>query len=126
MTSSLNFPVPDSIKANGQRFFIVTTAAADRTRVKLWRAKGYEVIFCGTSRWVEGASLTALLIEHGYRSVYLQAGPLIANSMLADGLLSRLYLTISHQLLGGDPHFTLGDGPELGLASRLDLQASVF
>lgn len=126
ISHSLNFPVPTSLKTHRQAFYIVTTTAADRTRVKLWRSKGYEVIFSGGGRWVEGEPLVAVLAELGVRSVYLQAGPLIAGALLRDGLLNRLYLTFSHQLLGGDGAFTLGTGPELSEAGRLTLESLYF
>jgi riboflavin biosynthesis pyrimidine reductase len=42
-----------------------------------------------------------ILAERGYRCLYLLAGPQMLETVLRDGSLSRLYLTMTHQLIGG-------------------------
>ena len=126
ISSSLTFPLPASLKAHQQRFCIVAPHCADRTKLKLWRSKGLQIVLAGDGPDVDGAALLTVLQELGVRSVYLQAGPLIAASLLRERLLSRLYLTTSHQLLGGDPCFSLGAGAALQGGGQLRLRSLFF
>jgi riboflavin biosynthesis pyrimidine reductase len=57
----------------------------------------------------------------GFRSLYLLAGPRMLETMLRDGRLSRLYVTIAHCLVGGEAFHTLIAGPELGAGGQLRL-----
>jgi riboflavin biosynthesis pyrimidine reductase len=122
VSSSLNFPIPASVKKHRQRFYIVTTEAADRTRAKIWRDKGFELIFAGKGELVEGKPLGDALVELGFRSVYLQAGPLLLGALLGAGLLNRLYLTLSHQIIGGEVFHTMIASAPLGQAGQLKLR----
>jgi riboflavin biosynthesis pyrimidine reductase len=79
------------------------------------------VVRAGTGRAVEGAPLVRALAERGLRSLYLLAGPRMLETMLRDGVLSRLYLTIAHRVLGGAAFHTMAAGSELGPAGRLRL-----
>ena len=47
----------------------------------------------------------------------------LIETMLRDGMLSRLYLTLAHCLAGGEGFHTMIAGPELGPAGRLRLAA---
>ncbi len=122
-SASLDFPVPPSLARHGQRVLIATGATAPKDRRERWGAQGYEVIVAGKDRWVEGAPLTRALAARGCRSLFLLAGPRMLETMLRDGMLDRLYLTLVHRLLGGERFHTLIDGPELGAAGRLRLAA---
>lgn len=122
-SASLDFPMPPSLARHGQRVMIATGAAAAPDKVAEWHARGYEIIIAGQSRSVEGGALTRALGDRGFRSLFLLAGPRMLETMLRDGMLSRLYLTIVHRLLGGAPFHSLISGPELGVAGRLRLAA---
>jgi riboflavin biosynthesis pyrimidine reductase len=122
-SASLDFPVPPSLARHGQRVLIATGAAAPAEKRDRLRARGYEVIVAGRDRWVEGAPLTRVLGDRGFRSLFLLAGPRMLETMLRDGVLDRLYLTLAHCLLGGDHFHGLIAGPELGPAGRLRLAA---
>jgi hypothetical protein len=43
--------------------------------------------------------------------------------MLRDAVLSRLYITLPHRLLGGESFRSMIEGPELQAAGRLKLAA---
>ena len=120
-SASLDFPLPDSIKQHAQTIHIATGRAADRQRVRYWKAKGYDVIYAGKGELVEGTPLVSALAGLGYKSVYLVAGPQMLDAMLRDRQLSRLYLTITHQVVGGESFHSLTPGPVLGPAGRLQL-----
>ena len=59
---------------------------------------------------VEAAPLLDLLNNKGLRAIYLAAGPILLESTLRDCRLDRLYLTLSHQLIGGDRFQTMIPG----------------
>ena len=78
----------------------------------------------GPGPWVRARDAVEALAARGYRRLYLQTGPRMLESALRDRVLARLYLTISHRLVGGGRFDTMvrGDAP-LGAAGRLRLSA---
>jgi riboflavin biosynthesis pyrimidine reductase len=125
-SGSLDFPVPDSIEAHGQPLYIATGEGADRARVRAWQEQGFKLIFAGSSRMVEGAPLVDALGRLGYKCLYLLAGPHMLDTMLRDGRLARLYLTLTHRLLGGEHFHTMIPGPPLGAAGYLNLRTLYY
>ena len=119
-SASLDFPLPESVQIQRQCLHIATTSAADPDKIKIWRERSQEVFILGRD-YVEGRPLLDFLGQQGYRSAYLLAGPQILETMLRDGVLSRLYLTLSHQLIGGTQFHSLIAGQELGHAGTLQL-----
>lgn len=122
-SESLDFPVPDSVQAHAQTLYIATGQGADPHRVRAWQRRGFEVIMAGRGGAVEGGALVEALAGRGYQSLYLVAGPRMLDTMLRQGRLSRLYLTLTHQILGGEWFHTLVNGPRLGPAGHLRLQS---
>jgi riboflavin biosynthesis pyrimidine reductase len=122
-SATLDFPMPPSLAQHGQRILVATGAAAPADKLAELRARGYEVVVAGQGRYVEGAPLTRALGARGFRSLFLLAGPRVLETMLRDRVLSRLYLTIAHCLLGGTAFHSLIAGPELGSAGRLRLSS---
>lgn len=122
-SASLDFPMPESVVRADQRVLIATGRQAPPDRVEALRARGYPVIIAGDGAFVEGAPLVRELGRLGFRSVYLLAGPRMLSTTLRDGVLSRLYLTIVHRLMGGESFHTMATGPELGSAGRLRLSS---
>ncbi len=122
VSASLDFPLPQALNDCPQRKIIVTGADADRQRMAAWRRRGLDVLTAGAGENVEGAPLRAVLAAAGYRTVYLLAGPTLFSALLRDGCLSRLYLTVTHQLLGGQYFDTLTRGPALGAGLNLRLR----
>lgn len=120
-SSSLEFPDPAPFIQAGQRVWIATGASGDPARIRGWRDAGYEVLQCGAGR-VEAGPLTATLGALGYRSIYLIAGPEMLETMLRAGCLSWLFLTLSHQLLGGEHFRTKIYGDPLGNKGALRLR----
>jgi riboflavin biosynthesis pyrimidine reductase len=91
--------------------------------VENWRDRGHEVLVAGQGSSVEARPLTAALGELGYRSLFLLTGPRMLEAALREGVLSRLYLTLVHRILGGESIQTMISGPRLGAAGRLRLGA---
>lgn len=125
-SASLDFPLPDSIQEHRQTCYIATGQKADPARVDHWRRQGFEVIFAGEGLRVEGIPLAQALGEKGLRSLYLIAGPEMLDTMLRGGQLGRLFLTITHQLLGGLAFRTLSPGLEFGSTGHLKLKSLYY
>ena len=126
VSRTLDFPVPPSLQQHEQPVHIITSEGAPADRVALWRDHGCEVVFAGSRASVEGAPLIRTLGARGYARLYLLAGPQMLETVLRDGSLSRLYLTLTPQLIGGEMFHTLTKGPRLGRAGRLQLRTLYF
>jgi riboflavin biosynthesis pyrimidine reductase len=124
-SESLDFPLPPSLAAHGQRVLLFTGANAPERKVAAWESQGLEVIRAGQGDGVEGGPLTEALGERGFRSLFLLSGPRMLETMLRDRRLARLYITIAHRLLGGAEFRSLIEGPALGEAGELAL-ASLY
>lgn len=125
-SASLDFPMPASIREQGQTCMIATGSQADPSRIAFWRNQGYEVICAGREAMVEGEPLVRVLGQRGYRTLYLIAGPHMLDAMIRDGRLDRLFETITHQLMGGFTFRTVSPGPELGLFGHLKMRSLYY
>ena len=125
-SASLDFPMPPSLSTSGRRVIVATGAATPADERDRLRARGYEVVAVGRDRWVEGAALIPALAGFGFRSIFLLAGPRMLDTMLRGGVLSRLYLTMVHRLLGGERMDTMIPGPELGASGNLRLSSMYY
>lgn len=126
VSRTLDFPVPPSLERHEQPVHIITADGAPAERVAFWREHGCEVVFAGSGASVEGAPMIRTLAAKGYARLYLLAGPQMLETVLRDGSLSRLYLTLTHQLIGGELFHTLTAGPRLGRAGRLQLHTLYY
>jgi riboflavin biosynthesis pyrimidine reductase len=126
VSRTLDFPVPPSLEQHEQPVHIITADGAPADRVAFWRDHGCEVVFAGSGASVEGAPMIRTLGARGYARLYLLAGPQMLETVLRDGSLSRLYLTVTHQLIGGEMFHTLTAGPRLGPAGRLQLHTLYY
>lgn len=125
-SASLDFPLHPSLRDAGQTVIIATGRAADPRRVQAWQAQGCRVIFAGEAESVQGAPLVGELSALGYRSIYLVAGPQMLDTMVRERQLSRLYHTITHQLVGGTDFHTMLPGPMLGAEGNLRLRSLYY
>jgi riboflavin biosynthesis pyrimidine reductase len=126
VSRTLDFAIPPSLERHEQPVHIITANGAPADRVAFWRAHGFEVVFAGPGASVEGAPMIRTLGARGYARLYLLAGPQMLETVLRDGSLSRLYLTLTHQLIGGEMFHTLTAGPRLGGAGRLQLHTLYY
>jgi riboflavin biosynthesis pyrimidine reductase len=120
-SASLDFPFPDSVRRHQQHVFIATGKQADAGRRRELEREGCEVVVAGEGSYVEGKPLVAALAERGLRSAFLLAGPRMLETMMRDAVLSRLYVTLTHRLLGGESFRSMIEGPQLQDAGRLKL-----
>jgi len=122
-SASLDFPFPEAVKRHQQQVFVAAGRQTDPARRRRIEREGHEVVIAGEGPYVEGGPLVAALAEKGFRSAFLLAGPRMLETMLRDGMLSRLYVTVTHQLLGGESFRSMIEGAELHSAGRLKLAA---
>ena len=125
-SATLHFKVPQSVRDHGQRVTIVTVPSAPPERIRKLEREGFQVIVTGHGSQVEATPLAALVSELGYRSAYLVAGPRLLDSMLRQRRLGRLFLTITHQIVGGERFATLTSGALLGTAGHLRLRTLYY
>lgn len=124
-SSSLNFPMHPSVQENGQKIYIATGQESEPSKREKWQQLGYEVLSAGNSKLVEGASLVAALAERNYQHIYLIAGPKMLHTMVQDQQLDKIYLSSSHQFLGGEVFRTVLDGDLLSQC-RLQLNSLFY
>lgn len=113
LSSSLAIPVDALDPYRDRRLLVFTGADAPQEKVEALCDSGIEVVRAGRGRAVEGAAMLAELGRRNYRSVYAVAGPAVFHTLVAAGVLDRLYLTITHQLLSGEDIDTMTRGPSL-------------
>lgn len=125
-SASLNFPMHESLSQYGQKVFIFTGQEADKERVDFWHKSGFPVLFAGKDRMVHGEPLIKELAGLGYKSIYLIAGPQMLDTVVRENQLMRLYLTITHQLMGGRDFRTMLTGDMLGEKGNLELHSLYY
>ncbi len=106
ISRSLDIPLQAIESLDGRRILIVCSEDADPGRVHELQAAGAKVLFAG-KKSVEGGLLRQRLIEAGYRSAYMIAGPEVHRTLLSASAIDRLFLTTHMSLLGGSDFHTL-------------------
>ena len=109
LSASLDIPLASLDALQDRKIWLVTNAQADDHKVRELQSAGVAVLQVAEER-VQGKAIKALLIEHGYRSAYMIAGPQVHQTMLADQVLNRLFLTTHLSLLGQDAFYTILQG----------------
>lgn len=125
-SASLDFPVHNSLQEHAQTVYIATGRNADPERIRYWQDLGYPLLFTGDDQKVHGAPLVDELSRLGYKAIYLVAGPQMLDTVIREKQLSRLYLSMTHQLVGGKDFRTLLTGQMLGPEGNLILEALYY
>jgi riboflavin biosynthesis pyrimidine reductase len=125
-SASLDFPLHSSLEEQGQKVYIATGRGADAGRIREWQARGCHILYAGKTASVEGEALIRALQQQGLMSIYLVAGPRMLDTMVRQRQLSRLYHTITHQLVGGTDFHTMLPGPMLGAEGNLRLRSLYY
>ena len=124
VSASLDFALPDSLRAHGQAVHVLTTANADAERRAALQRTGADVVVTGPGPWVRAQDAMEVLAARNYRRLYLQTGPQMLESAVRDGVLARLYVTLGHRLVGSGCFDTMVRGDTtLGVAGRLRLSS---
>ena len=120
LSKSLRFPIPEVLTAGGRKVIVFTTANPDPERVQEIESKAGQVIIAG-EKSVSGSQMVEQMSELGYQTVYSAAGPKVQHLLLADDVLDRLYLTITHRLLSGQSFSSILEGELLPQAVGMTL-----
>lgn len=109
----LDIPVQRLPPVYRQRLLVVTSSTADHGRVSALEEAGIEVIRAGSGERLSGRQLVDALVARDLCYIYSIAGPRMHHTLLVDGVLERLYMTLAHRLLGGEEGDTLVRGRSL-------------
>ncbi len=115
ISNSLDIPVASLSLLADRRVLVFTGSAASRSSISRLEATGAE-LFVTNSPEVRGAALKGILIEQGYRSAYMIAGPQVHRTLISDHVLDYLFLTTRLRLIGGENFDTIMAGEIGGVA----------
>jgi riboflavin biosynthesis pyrimidine reductase len=121
LSNSLDIPVQAIEKVQDRSVMVLTSQQADRKKMELLQSYGLKV-FMVRGKAVEGLALKQFLIEQGYRSAYMVAGPQVHRTLIADQVLGRMFLSTHCSLLGGSAFHTILEG-DIGHAAQLELRS---
>lgn len=119
LSSSLDIPVAALKQLQERRILIFTGNRADPVKIAELEAAGAELFVMETPD-VSGIAVKNLLIQQGFRSAYMIAGPQLHQTLIADRVLNRIFLTTRFRLIGGASFDTIVSG-EIGGAADLKL-----
>lgn len=125
ISSSLDFPLPKILTANGRKAIFFTTAKPNPKIVRELEAQAGPVIVAGKKR-VSGALLKQRIQALGYGTIYSAAGPQVLHLLLEGGVLDRLYMTFANRLLGGEEFDTIVKGDLLKPAADLKMDSLYY
>lgn len=121
LSTSLQFPWHASLDENDQQVNILTTEQAALSERSAWQEHDRPVHVLGTQDRVDADLLYQFLQHQQYRSVYLMAGPDLLQDLVQHQYVDRFFITMSHQLLGGEHMKSLLPGELLGTNGHLQL-----
>jgi riboflavin biosynthesis pyrimidine reductase len=122
MTNHPDLPLEALTRERPGPVLVVTSASALARRAPSVTPDGVELVAAGRER-VEAPRLAAELDRRCLTLVYSIAGPAVLYSLLAGGLVDRLYLTTVLRVLGGDDYATMTRGRLLEPARDFRLAA---
>jgi riboflavin biosynthesis pyrimidine reductase len=125
ISGSLRFPIPDVLTAAGRKLVVFTTDRADPGRVAEIESQSCQVVFAGEAG-VESGRMMEAVAELGYLTIYNSTGPKVHHLLLTDGVMDRLYLTLAHRILAGDPYSSVVEGELLEPAADMTLNAAYY
>jgi len=109
VSSSLDIPLAAVASLQDRQVWVLTTEQADAEKVQSLENIGVKILIAGNDK-VQGMLLKQCLISQGYRSAYMIAGPAVHHTLLADGVLNRLFLSTHLSLLGDDDFHSILHG----------------
>ncbi|MEF8792694.1 RibD family protein [Thiohalorhabdus sp.] len=116
VSRNLDLPAPDLAERYTRGILVITSSEAPEDRVAALERGGVEVVLAGPGPYVAAADLVTTLTQRGYNRIYSLAGPRMLHTLVADGSLNRLYLTVAHKLVGGEDFDSLVRGSGLAPA----------
>lgn len=121
LSRTLEIPVETIDLLQDRDIYVITSAIASVDKKDALEAAGMKVMVAG-EREVEGARLKSQLINCGFRSAYMVAGPQVHRTLIAAGVLDEMFLTTRFMLLGSEKTHGLCEGA-LPESQEMKLQA---
>jgi riboflavin biosynthesis pyrimidine reductase len=121
ITRTLDLP-EQALERLADRNLLIATGEKVPGKRASFEAKGIEVLVFD-SKTIDGGELIERLSQNGYRLIYSIAGPEVMHTLLAAGVLWRIYLTTVTRVLGGEGYATLVRGPKLEPVRDFELSA---
>jgi riboflavin biosynthesis pyrimidine reductase len=125
LTATLEELPIDALRTRTHGEIIVMAATTTPVATHTLEHEGIEVIDVGHAA-VSGHDILHLARQRGFRTLYSIGGPEILNTLVADGLLDRLYLSTALRLLGGKDFDTFLRGEWLRTPLDLTLHELYF
>ncbi|MES0371469.1 MAG: dihydrofolate reductase family protein [Mariprofundaceae bacterium] len=122
LSQSLDIPLEAIDQLQDRDIYLFTSAAAPADKRELLEAHGLKVVIAG-EREVEGERLKEALINYGFRSAYMIAGPQVHRTLIAAGVLDEMFLTTRFMLLGSEGTHGLCEG---GLSDSKEMLLQVL
>lgn len=122
VSASGDFSIPSALLAQ-RRVFVASGSGADRDKLAAFRAQGAHILTVGNGLRVSGEMLIARLVAQGFVNIELVAGSVLFHTLLADGMLDRLYLTQAYRIIGGRTFDTIMSGDVLHRVADFSLRA---
>ncbi|HXY83646.1 MAG TPA: 2,5-diamino-6-(ribosylamino)-4(3H)-pyrimidinone 5'-phosphate reductase [Candidatus Saccharimonadales bacterium] len=111
------------LKSGHSRVIIAVSRKASPSKINSLKQAGATIIQCGSSM-VNLKTLLRTLYRRGVESIILEGGGTLNWSMLNDGLVDEVHVTVSPKILGGKDATTLVEGlgvPTISRAIQLQL-----
>lgn len=112
LSATLDLPFDAMRRLEHDELVILTTARPTTEQRAALDAAGVSYVHVANPR-VRGTDVRDVARRRGYRTLYSIGGPKVFHTLAADGVLHRLYITLSHRLLAGEDYHTLLAGPSL-------------
>ncbi|NOX10085.1 MAG: pyrimidine reductase [Gammaproteobacteria bacterium] len=109
-----------------RQIHVFTGNTAPTDKINALQASGITVHVNPSDSIVNGHYLIEQLKQHKYRSIYAISGPQVLYTLIKDRVLNRLYLSQTHQILGGQIFDTFAWGPELKPPVALTLNSLYY
>lgn len=122
VSNSLELPSGELGRYGDRRVIVATSDTAEHRSVTAITDLGVEVVRAGKKR-VEGKELVAGLLARDIRLIYSIAGPAVMHTLLAAGVLGRLYLTTVLRVLSGKDYASMIEGSLLDPPYDFELNA---
>lgn len=126
VSGSLDLPMPEALLGSERLIYVATGAAADPAQVRILAARGVRILKCGRDSRVEGRALIAALAREGFGNIDMIGGAGLLNTLLADHIFDRLYLTQVFRILGGLSFDTLLKGHPLDPPASFTLRSLCY
>lgn len=127
VSRSLDLPIT-GLQAMSARSVYVATGEQQTNVERIGKIEetGATLLFAGAGPGVDGKRLIEQLVVKGLHNIYSIAGPGILATLVRAKVLSQIYLTQVHRLIGGTAYDTLFEGALLQPPTSFKLKALYY